>query len=527
MSERVLSPRLRQLLASRAPVIMLITPERVRGLQSVKQLSSDKFPLDVRPWNVVDGFGDADIVDAEAALTHVRRQAADERNPRQVTAWVFEDAHVFLEDPACNMLVKILHDELQRSRQSLVLMGTSAEGLVNGLDRMVETVRLDLPDKDELVEQLDQLGDDAPTGADRERCAQALGGLTLEQARLNIRRSGAVSGKADPDLLLQAKALTFRDQGLLDLLTCEQTLDDVGGCDILRAWIGSRLKALTPEGRKFVGRSPRGALFLGPPGSGKSLVSKAVAGTAGLPLLRLDMGKMFGSLVGQSEERMREALATAERVAPCVVQIDEVEKATAGVGSDGDSGVATRLFGQLLTWLQEHEADVFTLATSNGIENVPPELFRKGRFDEVWFLDLPTEVERADIFVIHVDRMARKGCGIPASDAFDYTKLAAMTEGFSGSEIEEVVVSALFDAFDQGVKEVAQEHLETAIKATVPLSVTAAERLNGLREWAKTRARFASSEAAKRLSGGRRQPKVLDASPALAGIVRLDDEGLN
>lgn len=529
---RILSPRLRQLLASRAPVILLVTPERVRGRRAVEQLNGSHLRIEVRRWNVVDGFVDGEqIQDAAEALTHIRRRAAEDDNAKRIVVWLLEDAHCFLEDPQCNMLVKILHEEMPRTRHSLVLMGPAVTGLANGLDRLVEIVRLDLPDKGELTEHIDSVGRESDVvvsddPAERERIADALSGLTEEQARLNIRRSLVLEGRPDADLLLQAKALTFREQGLLDLLVSDRTLDDVGGCDILRNWIGGRLKSMRPEGRKFIGRSSKGCLLIGPPGVGKTLVSKAVAGTAGLPLLRLDMGRMMGSLVGQSEERMRNALSTAEKAAPTVLQIDEIEKAVAGVGSGGDSGVASRLFGHLLTWLAENVAPIFVIATSNGIEGVPPELFRKGRFDDIFWLDLPTDDERADIFRIHVDKAAGTGCGISDSSEYDLTALAVLTDGFSGSEIEEVVTSALFDAFDQGSAIVVQGHLETAAKATAPMSRTAAERIGALRDWARSRARFASSGAARRLSG-RTQAKVVDVSPALAGIIRLDDDGLN
>jgi len=427
------------------------------------------------------------------------------------------------------MLFKILHEELQHTRHSMILMGQDSSGLVNGLDKMVETVRLELPDKDELIEQLSKIADDESaklTEDDAIKSADALAGLTEEQARLNIRRVLVLRGRADPDLLIKAKALTFKEQGILDLMGSDLTLDDVGGCDIAREWLLKRMKAFSPEGKRFIGRTPKGAIFIGPPGTGKTLISMAIAGSAKLPLLRLDMGKIFGSLVGESEQRMREALDMAERAAPCVLQVDEMEKGMAQ--GDGDGGTTRRVFGKFVTWLQEKTAPVLVIGTMNSMKGVPPEMFRKGRFDEIFYVDLPQPDERETILRIHIDRRFKQECGILPATEYDLQALIGdLTHDFSGSELEELVVSSLFDALDDGVDHVTQEHLVNAAKVTVPLAKTRKEDIDAMREWARTRARFASSAAAKRLMGGEKQSKVVALPPALAGVVRLDDEELN
>jgi SpoVK/Ycf46/Vps4 family AAA+-type ATPase len=249
--------------------------------------------------------------------------------------------------------------------------------------------------------------------------------------------------------------------------------------------------AFSEAARRFGLPEPKGLLLLGVQGCGKSLTAKAVAGQWRLPLLRLDMGRIFSGLIGSSEENLRRAIHVAESVAPVVLWVDEIEKGLSGSQSSGqvDGGVSARVFGALLTWLQEKTAPVFVVATANRIDALPPELLRKGRFDEIFFIDLPTPAERREILGIHVQKRRRD----PA--AFDLEVLAARTEGFSGAELEAALVSALYDAFAEGT-ELSQAHLERAVQETLPLSVTMREDIAQLRAWAATRTRPASAGAA-------------------------------
>ncbi|MDR3200673.1 MAG: AAA family ATPase, partial [Spirochaetales bacterium] len=229
-------------------------------------------------------------------------------------------------------------------------------------------------------------------------------------------------------------------------------------------------------------------LLLGIPGCGKSLSAKAIAGLWQLPLLKLDVGKVFSSYVGSSEENVRRAIQTAESIAPSILWLDEMEKGFSGLSSSGmtDGGTTARVFGTFLTWLQEKTTPVFVVATSNNVSQLPPELLRKGRFDEIFYVDLPSKEEREEIFRIHLQKRGRR------TEDFDIAGAAAKTGGFSGSEIEEVVVSALYDAFDQD-SELLPRHIAAGIDAIIPLSQTMEEQIRGIREWAKLRARRASS----------------------------------
>jgi SpoVK/Ycf46/Vps4 family AAA+-type ATPase len=257
---------------------------------------------------------------------------------------------------------------------------------------------------------------------------------------------------------------------------------------VLKDWLVKRSAAFTAEARAFGLPAPKGVLLLGVQGCGKSLCAKAVASQWRLPLLRFDMGRMFGSLVGSSEENVRRAIAVAESVAPAILWVDEIDKAFAGAQGSGasDGGTTARVFGTFLTWLSEKTAPVFVVATANDISQLPPELMRKGRLDEIFFVDLPAEAERAEIFRVHLAKRGRD------PEAFDLATLATAATEFSGAEIEEAINSALYEAFsDAG--ELTTDHILGAIRETVPLARTMDEQISRLRAWADGRARNAST----------------------------------
>ncbi len=257
----------------------------------------------------------------------------------------------------------------------------------------------------------------------------------------------------------------------------------------LKEWLQKRAVAFTQEAREFGLPAPKGMLLLGVQGCGKSLCAKVVANLWQLPLLRFDMGRMFGSLVGSSEENVRRAITVAESVAPAVMWVDEIDKAFAGSPSSAvtDGGTTARVFGTFLTWLSEKTAPVFVVATANDVSQLPPELLRKGRLDEIFYVDLPSPEERKEVFRIHLSKRRRD------PDKFDLDALAEGSRGFSGAEIEEAIISALYDAF-YDKSEITTAHILEALSQTVPLSRTMDEKINALRAWAAGRARNASLE---------------------------------
>jgi SpoVK/Ycf46/Vps4 family AAA+-type ATPase len=292
---------------------------------------------------------------------------------------------------------------------------------------------------------------------------------------------------AGVELVLAEKKQIVRRDGSLEFYEAREALDDVGGLDVLKGWLSRRVAAFTEDAREYGLPTPKGILVLGVQGCGKSLLAKAVSRAWGMPLLRLDLGRVFGRYIGESEASIRRAIQTAEAVAPAILWIDELEKGFAGASSEShDTGVSARVLGTFLTWMQEKRKPVFVFATANQIRNLPPELLRKGRFDELFFVDLPTPPEREEIFAVHLRKRRRD----PAD--FHLAPLVERTEGFTGAEIEQVVTEALYAAYADHRRPLAQSDLEHAATEIIPLAVTMKEALAGMRHWAASRARKAS-----------------------------------
>jgi len=283
------------------------------------------------------------------------------------------------------------------------------------------------------------------------------------------------------------KQQIIRKSGLLEFYASDERLGNVGGLETLKEWLRKRVRAFGEDARKFGLPDPKGILLVGVQGCGKSLIAKSVANSWRLPLLRLDVGRLFSSLVGSSEENLRNAIKVAESIAPVVLWVDEIEKGFSGVGSSdrSDAGTAARVFGSFITWLQEKDVPVFVIATANDVSKLPPELVRKGRFDEIFFVDLPDSQERADIWQIHLTKRNRD------PQQFDLRSLAMASEGLSGAEIEQAIIAGLYEAFDQN-RPLEMGDLLDVLQDTVPLSQMMREQINGLREWAKQRARPAT-----------------------------------
>ncbi len=311
-----------------------------------------------------------------------------------------------------------------------------------------------------------------------------LRGLTRRQARQAVLDAVALDQRLDADdvaNVLTHKKRALATGGLLQCVEAPASMDDIGGLDRLKLWLAQRIGGLDQRAVDFGLESPRGLLLLGVQGAGKSLASKAVATAWQRPLLRLDVGALYDRYIGESERRLREALLQAEMMSPCVLWIDEIEKAFASAAStSNDGGLSRRMFGSLLTWMQEHREPVFLIATANDVAALPPELLRKGRFDEIFFVDLPNAEARAKILEIHLRRRKRD------AKTFDLPRLVIASDGYSGAEIEEGIRSALYTAFAEN-QELTTDHVETALRQSPPLSVTRAEQVEDLRLWASTR----------------------------------------
>jgi len=330
------------------------------------------------------------------------------------------------------------------------------------LDELLNSVK----DNPRVVIDLDDDG--------RDELIKACQGLTKAEAENALARTIVSRGRLDGEdvrAILAEKEQIIRKSGILEYTATVETFDEVGGLANLKRWLKRRNEAFS--------QNPRGVLLVGVPGCGKSLCAKAVAAAWRKPLLKFDIGRVFAGLVGESEANMRKALTVAEGVAPAVLWIDEMEKGLSGAsGGGGDSGVSTRVFGSLLTWMEEKEKPVFVVATANDITKLPPELLRKGRLDQIFFVDLPGPRERAEILAIHLSRRQRD----PAD--FDLAAIVRATEEFSGAELEQIVEEGLFEAFDTQEKRLTTEHMLRASRQTVPLARTRATEIENLRRWA-------------------------------------------
>lgn len=356
-----------------------------------------------------------------------------------------------------------------------------------------------LPTMEEIKKKLDSMilqnksvKSDTLTEDDKEKLCKAALGLTLQETENAFALAMVNDAQITVDdikIIMEEKMQVIKKTGILEFVQSDLNIDDIGGLDNLKSWLKKRNNSWSEKAKKYCLPAPKGVLITGVPGCGKSLTAKAMSQIWKLPLLRLDLGKIFSGLVGSSEENMRRAIATAEAVAPSILWVDEIEKGLSGVNSSNDSGVSSRIFGQFLTWMQEKEAPVFVIATANNIHNLPPELLRKGRFDEIFFVDIPTVNERKEIFKLHLTKRLKNpeiSSQINLDDAL-ITKLAEMTEGFIGAEIEQVVISALYEAFFEN-RALEFKDLEKTIKNTVPLSTTQKEQILSLRQWANVRA---------------------------------------
>lgn len=493
------------LVRARYPLIYVVTAEELRAQTLVTELAEQRNKK-VYEWTSSTG-----LVLGGTSLQSRKGHVAATRDPMaalevileqvEPALFVFKDLHPFLtrQHPQVIRRLKDIALNLKHSLKTLILVSPVLE-VPPELEKEITVLPLPLPGTEELGQLLDQIVRDVTElkgvqldldAAGRERLLRAALGLTLGEAENVFAKiivaDGRLSGE-DVHAVFAEKQQIVRKSGLLEYQTTQEDFNQVGGLDILKDWLIKRSSAFTPAARAFGLPAPRGVLLLGVQGCGKSLSAKAVSTLWQLPLLRFDMGRMFSGLVGSSEENMRRAIAVAESVAPAVLWIDEVDKAFAGASGPGagDGGTAARVFGTFLTWLAEKRSPVFVVATANDISHLPPELLRKGRLDEIFFVDLPNPVERAQILRVHLTKRGR------TADHYDVGTLAVAAEDFSGAELEEAINSALYEAFYAGI-EITTDHILAAIQATVPLARTMDEQIRRLRHWADGRARRASS----------------------------------
>ena len=489
------------LVQAQYPLIYLVTSEEERAEQTIDALAQMKPTRKVFIWTVTHGiveYGQPrnvtqhNTVSPEAAVEWVIRQ-------REPGIFVFKDLHPFIDSPAVTRWLRDAIASFKETQRTIILM-SPVQTIPIELEKEVVVLDYPLPDMAELnqvlSQQLELSRTRRVTTEAREKLLKAALGLTRDEAEKVYRKAQVTSGRlteAEVDIVLSEKKQLIRRNGILEYIEEDETLDSVGGLEELKHWLRQRSNAFTERAREYGLPQPKGMMILGVPGCGKSLIAKTTSRLWGLPLLRLDMGRVYdGSMVGRSEANLRNALKTAESISPAILFIDEIDKAFAGsTGSaDSDGGTSSRIFGSFLTWMQEKTSPVFVMATANRVERLPGEFLRKGRFDEIFFVDLPSADERKEIFGIH---LAKRREDI---SRFDLDQLVMVCDGFSGAEIEQALVAAMYEAFAQD-REFTQLDIIASIRATLPLSKTMHEQVTALRDWARQRARPAASSVAE------------------------------
>jgi AAA+ superfamily predicted ATPase len=471
------------------PIIYLVSWEEERVENTLKSIGknvygeSGKFSV----WACNDGF-------REGAENLVK--ALDRVIVEQVKGfYVFKDVNYFLDDPRLIRKLKDAYQKLRKSSNTIFILSSSLSVPLE-LEKEVAVIDVDLPDRAETGKIFDfviknythESVQNAMKPYFREAAINALQGLGALEMELALRRTlvgREELGEDAVDALLEEKAQLVRKSGTLDFVRSRVDIDKVGGLENIKEWLDVRRLAFSSEAKEFGLDTPKGILLMGISGCGKSLCAKAIATAWNLPLLRLDLNQVYSESFGSPEEAFRKAIKTVEASAPCVLWIDEIEAGITRSGEKSGDSPTARIFGYFLTWMQEKAYPVFVTATANQIDLLPPEILRKGRFDEIFFITLPNIKERKEIFRIHLQNRGKN------PEGFDLDSLAKNTEGLSGAEIEQAVISALFESYSKG-KELDDRELIIAASSIVPLSTTMREEISKLERWASNRAVKAS-----------------------------------
>ena len=508
------SKKLATLMRARFPYIYIPTWEEERVTDLITSVVTNaaliKTTRKIYTWTITKGFTlDERVVSADT----IKPVKAIEfiSNCQEDAVFLLKDFHIFFGGTGRQpdfVVIRSLRDSLPLLRASTfkknVIFLSTTLVIPDDMQKEISVYDFPLPDIDEISTLLAEMishnrglqNDLKPD--EHEKLAKAALGLTLQEAENAFARAMVNDGRInlnDINVIFDEKNQIIKKTGILEFIKTDLNINDIGGLDNLKRWLQKRNNSWLDSAKAYSLPAPKGVLITGVPGCGKSLTAKAMSTIWKLPLLKLDIGKIFSGIVGSSEENLRQALYTAEAVAPSILWIDEIEKGFSVANGGGDAGTSSRVFGTFLTWMQDKTAPVFVIATANNINSLPPELLRKGRFDEIFFADLPTYSERKEIFKLHLNRRI-KNPNIAGTVVVDDTlldKLATKTEGFVGAEIEHVVISALYEAFFEE-RALSDEDLETTIKNTVPLSITQKEQIKALRDWANVRAVAATAK---------------------------------
>jgi len=489
------------MIKARYPIIYIVSSEEARVINLIKHIGKDEKKKYV--WSETSGF--RDIVDYE--------QIGDEQidtlealrfihDNKENALFILSDFHSFMTemDHEVIRLLKELSIVLKKSRKTVIIL-SSILRIPPELEKEITVVDFPLPNQEEIetifekihFKMINQKKLELHLSEEqKEQFIKTLMGLTQNEIENVLYKSLVEKKEYSLDVIIQEKEQIIRKTGILEYFHSQERIEHVGGLSHLKSWIIKRKHAFQDKAREFGLPFPKGLLLIGIQGCGKSLSCKAIANIWNFPLLRLDVGALFQGIVGSSENNIRKAIKLAESISPCILWVDEIEKGFAGVQSSSfsDAGTTARVFGTFLTWMQEKTAPVFVVATANNVNVLPPEFLRKGRFDEIFFIDLPNKKERREIFDIHLTRRNRN------TSSFDLDTLVDKSNRFSGAEIESAIISALFDAYEEKLNnenaDLETYHILKSLEKLVPLSTFMKEEIEKMRKWASKRTRPAS-----------------------------------
>jgi SpoVK/Ycf46/Vps4 family AAA+-type ATPase len=483
------------LLRARYPLIYIPTLEEERAEATIAQTAKQLGDRSVYIWDFVDGYQGNPNDAGFGRRNPLQALEFVEQIPDSAAAiFILRDFHRFLDDISVSRKLRNL-SRLLKSQPKNVVIVTPQVSVPPDLAEVLTVLEFPLPQGAEIKAEVERLV--AATGQSLpdkvlDELVRSAQGLSIERIRRVLARAIASHGEIQPEdveLILEEKRQSIRQTQILEFYPTQEKISDIGGLDNLKDWLLRRGGAFTERARQYGLPHPRGLLLVGIQGTGKSLTAKAIAHHWHLPLLRLDVGRLFSGLVGESESRTRQMIQLAEALAPCILWIDEIDKAFAGIDSRGDSGTSSRVFGTFINWLAEKKSPVFVVATANNIQALPPEMLRKGRFDEIFFVGLPSQEERRAIFELHLSRLRPHNL-----KSYDLERLAYETPDFSGAEIEQTLIEAMHIGFSQNRDFTTDDILEAASQI-IPLARTAQEQIQFLQDWAAAgKARMASRD---------------------------------
>lgn len=482
-------------LKARYPIIYINTLEEERAEYTIRKKIKAHLNRSIYSWDFVDGYTNNPNNDGFAKRNPLQALELVERlNIETPALFLLKDFNRFLTDLSISRKLRNISRILKLQPKTVVIIGSDL-AIPKELQDLITVLEFALPSKTEITDELNRLVDSLNINTTQEfseNLAQACQGLSLERIRRVLSKIIATYKTIDHrsiSILLNEKQQIISQTEILEYCSVNEDITNLGGLNNLKDWLKKRKTAFSVQASNYGLPTPRGLLLIGIQGTGKSLTAKVIASDWQLPLLKLDVGKLFGGIVGESESRLRQMIQVTEKISPCILWIDEIDKALTNTDSKGDSGTSNRMLATFISWLSEKTKPVFVIATANNIDLLPLEIIRKGRFDEIFFLDLPSEREREAIFKIHLQQFR------PTTwKSYDYEKLVNLSNFFSGAEIRQNIIEAMYQAFYEN-REFTTNDICVALEESIPLANLESDQMRKLKNWASSgQIRLASSK---------------------------------